>query len=77
MEIEVLEMKSGREMIKYFKGITVNIPLNKDFKILEILNNMSNLIKVEINGKQYQLTAKEYELTVKNQSKNTVIKVLE
>jgi hypothetical protein len=38
---------------------------------------MSNqLIKVEINGKQYQLTAKELELVVKNQSKNTVIKVL-
>jgi hypothetical protein len=38
---------------------------------------MSNqLIKVEINGKQYQLTAKELELAVKNQSKNTVIKVL-
>ena len=38
---------------------------------------MSNLIKVEINGKQYELTAKEYELAVKNQTKNTVIKVLE
>jgi hypothetical protein len=39
MEIEVLEMKSGGEMIKYFKGIRFNISLNKDFKILEILNN--------------------------------------
>jgi hypothetical protein len=36
----------------------------------------NQLIKVEINGKQYQLTAKEYELAFKNQSKNTVIKVL-
>jgi hypothetical protein len=34
-------------------------------------------IKVQINGKQYQLTAKEYELAIMNQAKNTVIKVLE
>jgi hypothetical protein len=33
-------------------------------------------IKVQINGKQYQLTAKEYELAIMNQAKDTVIKVL-
>ena len=37
---------------------------------------MSQIIKVQINGKQYQVTAKEYELAIMNQAKDTVIKVL-